>query len=108
MTRPPANKPAIATRTCIFLPPLFRAAGEPQPLLSQCASLNSNRTGSRICQSQSRVVASSTLGGGRGRVRQLFMLRRVLFERLLDHVVQLAFDLGRIALFLAGNGAPDQ
>jgi hypothetical protein len=32
---------------------------------------------------------------------------RVLFERFLHHVVQLALHLGRIAFVLAGDGPPD-
>jgi hypothetical protein len=38
----------------------------------------------------------------------LLLFRRVLFEGLLDHVVQLAFELGRVAFFFSRNSAPDE
>src|SRR5579863_7535076 len=38
----------------------------------------------------------------------LFVLRRILLDGLPHHVVELAFDLGRVALYFPGDGPPDQ
>src|SRR4051812_5999888 len=38
--------------------------------------------------------------------RSLFRFWRIFFDRLPRHTIELAFDLGAIALFFTGNAAP--
>src|SRR5690348_6208343 len=38
----------------------------------------------------------------------LLLFRRVLVEGFFDHVIQLAFKLGRVALFFSCDPAPDE
>src|ERR1700688_273232 len=53
-------------------------------------------------------VLHGDLPGGTGSDWTLLLLRRIFVDGFFDHVVEFSLDLGGIAFFLSGDGAPNE